>query len=293
MRHAALTVRTLVALALALPAGGCYLFSTGGDGGPDAAAGLDASADGARDASLPLDAECLSFGANRLCGELCPLPCPEGFSCWDPEVRQICTDQGLHDPRGREDCSVDVRAGGDFCYSGRYCPAYEAGFDPAGGSGGTCVDEGYCAWARERGLGVQCRYSEGQPYVNGPPDVPCGAGAVPGAGFCGGACGDTCAVTAVFTMDPAACVGLSEERGFGVCAPFSFRCAPDLVPEDTLMECERRILSPGATCACMLLPGPLPEYADHGLAVARQTCLAYQRYFPDQVRCVDETWTDL
>ena len=282
MRHAALTVRALAALALVLPASGCYLFSTGGDGGPDAAAGRDA--------------ECLSFGATRLCGEACPLPCPEGFSCWEPEVVQFCLEDFPDDPRGEEWCVVDVSLGGGFCYSGRYCAVPEAGFDPRG-SDGPCVDEGYCAWARERGLGVQCRYSEGQPYVDGPPDVPCGTGAMAGAGFCGGACGDTCGLDPLWPrFRPAACVGLSEERGFGVCAPSSLRCAPPS-PETSFLECGRRVAPtspfPFDICACMLLPGPLPEYADHGWAVARQTCLAYQRYFPGQVRCVDETWTDL
>ena len=278
----------------------CYLFNgQNEDGGPPGDAGPDRMdggipADGG-DAGATADGgatDCPTFGSTRTCAIHCGAACvpPAG---WCSEYFHVCQLTESSDPRGLEECRVDLEGISRWCYSGRFCAVVDPLPD---GSGGACVDEGFCAFVLESDPGVRCRYSEGEYYVDGPPGVPCGRGGLPQSGFCGGACGDTCGpIPLVFRRDGPNCVGINEARGFGVCAPTNHRCHPP--PDVDFPECERRLALLGATdnrCACMLLaPALLPEYADHGWAVSRQSCLAYREHYPEQVRCMDEAWTDL
>ncbi|MBX3269545.1 MAG: hypothetical protein KF729_04760 [Sandaracinaceae bacterium] len=148
---------------------------------------------------------------------------------------------------------------------------------------GVCVHPEYCRWLLEQPelTDIRCRYSEGTLFENGPPDQPCGAGADELFGFCGGRCGDTC-------PDPfdgvPSCVGVSETRGFGVCARSRVRCGR--------RDGSVAGIPPGG--ACMLLsPMALPEYAGHGWRVVRETCVAYRARFPEEVRCLGIDGRDL
>lgn len=303
-RAGAATVRS-IALALAASLlSGCYLFNAqNGDGGVPGDGGpgrMDSGppADGG-DAGATADGgatECPTFGSTRTCGIHCSAPClpPAG---WCSEYFNVCQVTESSDPRGREECQLDLREISSWCYAGSFCAMqFDPLWDPAGELGGACVDEGFCAFVLESDPGVRCRYSEGEYYVDGPPDVPCGRGGLPESGFCGGACGDTCGpIPLVGPRRGPNCVGMNEARGFGVCAPTPYRCHPP--PDVDFPECERRLAllgRPEQECACMLLsPALLPEYADHGWAVSRQTCLAYREHYPEQVRCMDEVWTEL
>lgn len=166
--------------------------------------------------------------------------------------------------------------------------------------GGVCVEEEYCRWVRDgaREPSVRCRYSEGHPFENGAPDVACAGGATAESPFCGGACSNCPRIEPWEYMSEPTCVGVSETRGFGVCAPYSVRCSPGPAVISTLLECTRRLDRLGAPepreCACMVLaPAMVLELANHGWPVALESCLAYRDAFPGQVRCFDETWTEL
>lgn len=294
----------LVALAAgASLAQGCFLFNTADeDAGPDAA--TDAgwrdgeAADGAADAG-PFDAGECWLGTTRLCDPYCSLRCPpEAPSCSDDHY-SICASPSTTDPRSHEQCNISLEFGSDYCYSGAVCALYEAHHlpgDPAWNGGG-CVDPTYCRWVLDQPelAQVRCRYSEGTLFVEGPPDHACPSGSDPGAPLCGGRCGDTCPPgfeDGAFGRP--ACVGLSETRGVGVCVPSPRpRCdasRPDGIVR-ALNECGYQ---GGVDCVCMVLsPTELPEFANYGWGVARDSCLAYRERYPAEVRCVDGRGEDL
>ena len=289
------TLSRLLIAACTLAIGqGCFLLNgTEEDAGTDAETGVSSDAsndgsDGSGDASGDPDAGlCEPFGTTRLCDPYCAARCPPERN-WCSEVYYVCQATESTDPRGREDCIVHVALGGDYCYTGRRFCLTSDRFRPTDASwGGTCVDEQLCSWVMEQSEleHLRCRYSEGTLYEDGPPEAPCGDGAPALSPFCGGRCGDTCASTA--------CVGISETRAFGVCVPTPRpRCWLDSpLPNGVVEDCERR---GGRPCACMVLsPVELPEWASSGWPVFRDSCLAYQRHYPDEVRCYDRNLREL
>lgn len=289
-----MSVRSIAALALMLVPG-CYASGTP-DGGSSAADAGDGAVrfDGTVrfDGSVPDDAppECFIYGDLRMCGSSCPHPCPAD--------RSWCGGDDICYSGEEEECRVSLEGGGTFCASGGFCAADEVRWRLMGRTGGRCFSESYCRYLQDGGGDPErrCRYSEGQPYVDGPPDVPCGTGAWPEGPFCGPTCG-ACPANLWDPNTPPGCVGVSEERGFGVCAPYPWRCSPEGgVNERALMQCETRLTALGgwSRCACMLFEPPGdPAFADHGWPVAAQSCLAYRDHFPGQVRCMDASWNEL
>lgn len=236
---------------------GCYAS----DGPRD---GSVADADMA-DGTPPFDGDagmCDWLGSTRLCGPYCGLRCPEEvYACSSTSNDfHICENAGPDfEPRGQENCLIDLRFGTPYCYSGRLCvTSREPGPDGITWSGG-CVSDEYCRWIQsqpgfER---VSCRYTDGLVFEDGPPDDECAAGALPADPFCGGRCGDTCPANpyADFFGGPPSCVGRSETRGFGVCVQGSWdsRCwiGQELRAETFAIAARtsRRSATPAATLA--------------------------------------------
>lgn len=203
----------------------------------------------------------------------------------------------MDDERGTDDCSrrSDDGYALKYCLGGRVCAQDE--------DGELCVDPEYCRWMREREgepwPTAECVYSDGTVFVDGPPDAPCGEGAHPAAGFCGGRCGDTCpSVIASPVLGPS-CFGLSEHRAFGVCSLSpNPHCDPSGAAE-RLRDCSIEVAarSGGTTlepCACMRLTRePGGTFPEHGDPVSAQSCLAYRAIYPDQVSCRDAEWNEL
>ncbi|MBX3273919.1 MAG: hypothetical protein KF729_26885 [Sandaracinaceae bacterium] len=194
---------------------------------------------------------------------------------------------------------MNLPVGIPYCYRGaRLCATSELHRTHEDTWGGVCVDHAYCRWVlgQPELAHIRCRYSEGTLFDEGPPDEPCGTGSDPSWPFCGGQCGDRCPGTYHGPSFSPSCVGISESRGFGVCAPSRLRCSPvdpslGLDPIQGLDECQA---AGGVDCVCMLLsPVALPEYADHGWGVARRSCVAYRDRFPTEVRCLDRRGHEL
>lgn len=288
----------MLAAALAVVAGGCFMSNAPADGG-DGAVEDGALRDGAvgdAETGPPLDGGmCEPFGTTRPCAPQCGLPCPEGRRC--NEFWELCT---YVEPR--EECGVDLRFGNPFnCREGRTCVTTERFRSSEWSWGGACVDPEFCRWLQTNPdvrEDQRCRYSEGTLFEDGPPDHPCAPGADELAPFCGGACGDACPI---YPREYGGCVGVSETRGFGVCVPQGHvRCDPasEWQTTEALGACFRELWGlSGDTdqeCVCMALsPTLLPEYADNGWAVSQQTCVAYRARYPDEVRCLDATWTEV
>jgi hypothetical protein len=156
---------------------------------------------------------------------------------------------------------------------------------------------------------VKCVYSDGAELVTGPPPGECPFElSNPRAPFCGGACGRDrlCPEYRAFdTVEtPSPCVGLSDDRSFGVCGYSRRRCVPD-PPEVTgaesigvydandllLLTCE---LEMDEACVCMkTLPVPEPPAVEHGFAVPASACRTYAAHHPGLVECLDAAWNPI
>lgn len=278
---------------------GCYASASpdgSTDGAPVDAATLDGPppVDGAFDVDAILDGGmCTWFGSTRECTPWCGLPCPPGSVCGGDRF-------GVCSPAA-ESCSISLVSGWQYdCRGGRVCLTREDGRISDDHWSGRCVASEYCRWLNANAAArpdLRCRYSEGTLFVDGPPEHECALGAYEHDPLCGGRCGDACPA---YMSDRGGCVGVSETRGFGVCVPDSrARCNPP--PADVSSDLGRcsiqlNLLSgdPDVRCACMILsPTEPPEYSGNGWAVSLETCLAYRARYPDEVRCVDETWSDL
>lgn len=105
---------------------------------------------------------------------------------------------------------------------------------------------------------------------------------------CGGSCGEV-------ICPMGRCVGFSDTRAFGICAPLVQRCS-ESTAEEFLGLCNSLQVSwfPGA-CACMLVE-PQPTLAGEeriGFMVPADACQRYRSFYPDQVECRDEDWNVL
>jgi hypothetical protein len=152
-----------------------------------------------------------------------------------------------------------------------------------------------------------CRWSDGTP-VESPVDDGCyGFPAVLVQGswtvlwsFCGGPCGsEACgemanganaALDVLSTDLDAACVGRSDTRAFGVCAPTARRCsATDLHDVEDCAHYFNSFLDGEERCACMFTGSSDGSDARAtGWVVPRGACTHYRSIYAGDVTCRDE-----
>jgi hypothetical protein len=253
--------------------------------------------------------------------DTCEERCPFGFGCGS--VRQVCRARELDGPPSFSDgCRfrVDRSAssafvpGGTYCSTGMPCVVLEGSDGTEENEfSGSCMPIEYCLAAPEAdpplSAPVKCVYADGTPLLTGPPPGECPVDdAHPRAPFCGGACGRSrlCPWYEVSLLEQGygACVGLSDDRSFGVCGFSRRRCVPD-PPEVTgaesigvydandllLLTCELEMEEP---CVCMkTLPVPDPPAVEHGFAVPASACRTYAAHHPGLVECLDADWNPI
>ncbi len=135
----------------------------------------------------------------------------------------------------------------------------------------------------------RCIYSDGTPFVTGPPPGVCAASPRPDLPYCGGACAESACV------HPNDCLGLSDTRSFGFCGGAAVaNCRRNLgsMQNETVLRICRSAY--GADCACVV-PVPQAEGLDDeiGFAAPRDLCLDYRSHHPDHARCVAADWSDV
>ncbi len=176
-----------------------------------------------------------------------------------------------------------------FCSRG-VCAGWEGPQYPGGDDsfGGICVRPEYCIARGDADPPLSpdlaegaCRYSDGTEVVTGPPPLDACPPSDPRARYCGGPCSISCPEDEFdfFEHRRFPCAGLSDNRGFGVCA----------VSLQVCVEGQPRPLSTidGEQVVCMV-PMPQPaEHPAHGYEVPLSVCRDYVRHHPDHATCVD------
>lgn len=258
---------------------GCFRSSgSGGDAG---------RGDVASDAEA---APCGTVGAHEICGAACPgYVCPpERAHC--SSTLHVCIDEG-ESPPGLNICVNRIRDGeggrATYCPNGALCAATSSPLtDPDGylvGDG--CVDVTYCEQAITEGLEGRCYYSDLTPFVSGPPlDCPDDVHEI--STFCGPGCRG-CEWFNATPLAESACVGVNEDRGFGVCAFSADDTCRFGRPNADLMFYTPELGLGRAVCMLMLVDGVVPEF---GHKVFLDACRTYRDRFPDSVDCVDGLW---
>ncbi len=223
-----------------------------------------------------------------MCGDLCDAECPEPQVCVIDSAF-VCYDRSIGG------CDFDsLTLTREYCSSGEVC-ATRSDRPAMGSFGGGCFGAEYCREAAELGLRQVCVYSDGSLMEEGPPDE----GACPPAPdemepFCGGSCG------ACPAHEPASgalvaewfrsCLGINEEREFGVCAFDGGQpCRPGA--DSYALYCPRY---EGRPCACIVFRDPDGTLREAGNTTFVESCLAYRERYPDAVECLDPVeWTPL
>jgi hypothetical protein len=141
---------------------------------------------------------------------------------------------------------------------------------------------------------MKCVYSDGTVVVAGPPETSCPESVDSRVPFCGGACGyeKLCPEDILsWSHTPAPCGGLSDTRGFGVCALTTNRCAAPY-PEyndEILGYCE---LAMGEPCACLVpIPQVVPEEEAQGFVVTARVCEQYASFHEGGAACRRADWS--
>jgi hypothetical protein len=240
------------------------------------------------------------LGPHQRCDELCPV-CSEDRGCFE----SICLPQ---DPLYRPDgCAISLRGedafSGNRCFDSRSCLQRRDDPDFDTQVYGVCVDDEVCDQLVniEAPETYACRYFDGSEYEDGPsyptecPEIAPGVGDL--GSFCGGACGE-CQPVSVFGAangDWVSCVGINEERGYGVCAltgdSAPLRCRP--APGVNEVSYWRGADGWGGNDAdgeyrrahCMRLRQEDGTPHVSGWVVMGDTCAAYVRNFPGSFEC--------
>jgi hypothetical protein len=235
--------------------------------------------------------------------------CPPNYWC---NRVQVCRSRELSTFSDGCWFSVDDPHG-TYCATGMVCavPSSLQGTEDSPFLG-SCLPLEYCLAVSDAdpplATPVKCVYADGAVLVTGPPPGECPqADEDPRDPFCGGACGRErlCPWYEGDALDwgYGDCVGLSDDRSFGVCAYPRWRCLEDFtvieVPDGTqfsgnefaLGRCEQAM---GGPCACMhTLPTPEASAAEHGFAVLESVCRTYASHHPGLVVCRDAWWNPL
>lgn len=273
---------------MCLAVGGCYCshsreVDAGGDEvRPDAAP--DAGRDASGDAGPMLDAEaCERVSGFRRCDFACPLMCSGADGrCSIPA--QVCR-QTFPGEGGGCAASAAVSA---YCSGDWLCATdTEADDDPGYAFGGTCMPQAFCTEAPAAGMHVACAYSDGTPFVDGPPtEGVCPAPSRPDVLNCGGICGEA------HCSQDVPCRGVSEDRPYGICVHTGGHCLEESPTNHFALDvgCPEEY---GERCVCLV---PSPQALDpdgmfeRGWAVPITACLDYAAHNPGHARCVDGAW---
>jgi len=257
----------------------------------------------------PEAAECGCVAGFRRC-DTCELRCILGEGC--REELGVCRARDSDDFGGRgfaDTCRFRTDgashpgyaggSGGEFCVTGNVC-AVEVGATGTEDDqlAGICMPVEFCL-ARESAdpplpEGRRCVYADGSEVVDGPPPVACPPFEHPKTLFCGGSCGERVCPGRGGRVggitDPAyPCVGLSETRGFGLCALSEERCLL-AEPDHTHLLIDGCSLGEDEPCVCMV-PQPQEGERQEGYPVFESACRAYVAGLPPGVAdCRDADW---
>jgi hypothetical protein len=168
---------------------------------------------------------------------------------------------------------------------------------------GTCFPPAVCVAAQTADPPtpepVRCVYSDGSLLVTGPPAATCPA-ADSRAPFCGGACGtdrycpDTRLGFITLGRQRPPCVGLSDQRGIGLCAYNEARCVRGNPDRTTFDRLECSLFYDDAPCSCMVTRESSGDgYGDLGYIVLHSACALYRSEHAGLVDCVNEHWETL
>lgn len=258
---------------------GCYQTVSGPDGG--------ASADGASDGdTIAPDASdsCHLAGLLR-CGSACPAQtCPSG---------QGCTTTGFCVPADQAGCNFRTTGTEDAMHDTRGCGDGEVcWFDhtttPTDGEGSmSCRPPELCLLGADLVGEHSCFWPDATPVNYIPPRNDCPIFTTHPEGMCGN---DLCArrmwgdcFQPTTGGTDSVCVGLSDQRGFGLCSVVSGVCdgsegADFYTSFGSLV---------GETITCMrTLPPAATTTSNFGWWVPRAACDRYAAHFPGQVECV-------
>jgi hypothetical protein len=144
---------------------------------------------------------------------------------------------------------------------------------------------------------LPCVWSDNTPVVTGHPVVTCPEDVSILSPYCGGSCGFVeCPRRPSLLMDittpggsSESCLGVSDTRGYGVCAWTDERCASNLggLLPSWFEACSYGY--DGAACACMVLEPPDESGVERGSFVLGSVCAAYARDNPG-VTCRGPNW---
>lgn len=258
----------------------------------------DADADVDADVLVPDAAVCPALAGYERCADDCSpreRDCPPDSYC-TPQAGSLCLPITVGDDYRPNHCGQDSAENKDVaCWSGQPCALFEA---PPGDLGGRCVSEELCDAAREEGIAIDCRWSDGTPRVTGPPTLDeCPMAPDDRLPFCGGPCGGCPLVeappTVAWTWDQS-CVGLSDARAFGVCVLSEVACSPEMAASRAAGAPFESPDLAGSTYACLTFSDDSPDGLwPYGWTTLSASCLAYRARFPDVVDCMDDAWTAL
>lgn len=235
--------------------------------------------------------DCPPLGGMPTCGDRCEDRCPPDLSC-DFSIG-VCAPNDEYVRLTREGTD-DTGAGAMvYCLSGRLGVT---GTEP-NGSGwfeGSCVDQAVCDELLREGGDRVCRYSDRTPYEAGPPaecpsDVPNEF-----SHYCGPGCGGCEEFPDPFYMTATSCIGVNEERGFGLCVFGSAHVCRRSVEERERFELLEGLSDMAyGRVVCMTQRLADGSWPDWGWFAFESGCRGYRSEFPDAIDCVDDDWRSI
>lgn len=176
---------------------------------------------------------------------------------------------------------------GGFCTTGDTACVQ----DPRFGRGvGNCVPEAACD--RLSSIGLSCYWSDLSEWDGSPPPVstcPTPDGSSP---LCGGACGDCPVGDAPIGL--VHCMARNGERDVGICTGLGGTCSatePGALrsPPDVYVDAGWGLQD----TVCLVYREPDGSLEETGYPAPDSGCRAYRALFPEEVECLDETWTSI
>lgn len=251
------------------------------------------SGDDDRDGSVGTDGAsvCTEFGATRTCRHRCPElgldACLAEQSCH--YEMDVCINEDGDVTLSRSSANPDGEVM-DYCADGLIGAVPMVPPD-TGTRGGSCVDPAFCAELERSGAERRCIYSDHSPFVNGPPSE-CPA-EVPNelSHYCGVECGGCAPGPLPYMETRSACVGVNEERGFGLCVLGAERVCERSRDERRRFE-RLETLTEGrfGPVVCMTQRSAEGDEPDFGWFAFESGCRAYRAHFPEAIDCRDANW---